>query len=139
MPKRYVIVKTHFIKMITLVAGYNLKFKLNVSVLHQDEGGIGKSIPAAQFPETQEISRGRSPREILRVEGNPRDFPRLWVLHLETRGISRGRSPREIPRVEWCKTHGRGKSRGRRGWISQYLPSLGGARTFSHHYQGRID
>ena len=30
-----------------------------VSVLHQDEGGIGKSIPAAQFPETQEISRGR--------------------------------------------------------------------------------
>ena len=41
-----------------------------VSVLHQDEGGIGKSIPAAQFPETQEISRGRSPREISRVEGN---------------------------------------------------------------------
>ena len=110
-----------------------------VSVLHQDEGGIGKSIPAAQFPETQEISRGRSPREISRVEGNPRDFPRPWVLHPETRGISRGRSPREIPRVEGCKTHGRGKSRGRRGWISQYLPSLGGVRTFSHHYQGRID
>ena len=113
--------------------------QLNVSVLHQDEGGIGKSIPAAQFPETQEISRGRSPREISRVEGNPRDFPRPWVLHPETRGISRGRSPREIPRVEGCKTHGRGKSRGRRGWISRYLPSLGGARTFSHHYQGRID
>ena len=34
-------------------------------MLHQDEGGIGKSIP-----ETREISRGRSPREILRVEGN---------------------------------------------------------------------
>ena len=110
----------------------------NVSLLHQDEEGIGKSIPAAQFPETQEISRGRSPREISRVEGNPRDFPRPWVLHHETRGISRGRSPREIPRVEGCKTHGQGKSRGRRGWISQYLPSLGGARTFSHHYQGRI-
>ena len=44
-----------------------------VSVLHQDEGGIGKSIPAAQFPETQEISRVRSPREISRAEGM--DFP----------------------------------------------------------------
>ena len=66
-----------------------------------------------------------------------RDFPRPWVLHPETRGISRGRSPREIPRVEGCKTHGQGKSRGRRGWIFQSLPNLGGARTFSHHYQGR--
>ena len=28
---------------------------------------------------------------------------------------------------------GRGKSRGRWGWISQYLPSFGGVRTFSHH------
>ena len=101
---------------------------------------LGNPSPTPKrFPETREISRGRSPREISRVEGNPRDFPRPWVLHPETRGISRGRSPREIPRVEGCKTHGRGKSRGRRGWISQYLPSLGGARTFSHHYQGRID
>ena len=116
---------------LVLLQYYNItNTNINVSMLHHDEGGIGKSIPVAQFPETQEISR---------VEGNPRDFPRPWVLHHETRGISRGRSPREIPRVEGCKTHGRGKSRGRRGWISQYLPSLGGARTFSHHYQGRID
>ena len=35
------------------------------SVPHQDEGGIGKSIPDAQ-----EISQDPSPREILRVEGN---------------------------------------------------------------------
>ena len=45
-----------------------------VSVLHQNEGGIGKSIPDAQ-----EISRGRSPREISRVKGNLEgggvDFP----------------------------------------------------------------
>ena len=75
--------------------------------------------------------KSRGSREILR------DFPRPWVLHPETRGISRGRSPREIPRVEGCKTHGQGKSRGRRGWIFQSLPNLGGARTFSHHYQGR--
>ena len=34
-------------------------------MLHQNSGGIGKSIPNAQ-----EISRGRSPREISRVEGN---------------------------------------------------------------------
>ena len=108
-------------------------------MLHQEEGGIGKSIPDAQdfprpkrFPEGEARGKSRGSREILR------DLPRPWVLHPETRGISRGRSPREIPRVEGCKTHGQGKSRGRRGWISQYLPSLGGARTFSHHYQGRI-
>ena len=34
---------------------------MNGSVLHQDEGGIGKSIPDAM---------PKSPREILRVEGN---------------------------------------------------------------------
>ena len=44
--------------------GFRLIFNI-VSVLHQNEGGIGKSIPDAQ-----EISRGRSPREISRVEGN---------------------------------------------------------------------
>ena len=72
-------------------------------------------------------------REVL---GNPSPSAERFP---ETREISRGRSPREIPRVEGCKTHGQGKSRGRRGWIFQSLPSLGGARTFSHHYQGRID
>ena len=109
-------------------------------MLHQDEGWIGKSIPDAQdfprperFPEGEARGKSRGSREI------SRDFPRSWVLHPETRGISRGRSPREIPRVEGCKTHDQGKSRGRRGWISQSIPSLGGARTFSHHYQGRID
>ena len=66
-------------------------------------------------------------REVL---GNPSPTPKRFP---ETPEISRGQSPREIPRVEGCKTHGRGKSRGRRGWISQYLPSLGGVRTFSHH------
>ena len=85
-----------------------------VSVLHQDEGGIGKSIPAAQFPETQEISRGRSPREISRVEGNlerfseavgfaprdPRDFPRAKPEgNPEGRGVQNPR-PRKISRAE---------------------------------------
>ena len=91
---------------------------LIVSVLHQEEGGIGKSIPDAQdfprperFPEGEARGKSRGSREILR------DFPRPWVLHPKTRGISRGRSLREIPRVEGCKTHGQGKSRGRRGWI----------------------
>ena len=72
-----------------------------VSVLHQDEGGIGKSIPDAQ-----KISR-----DLL-------DFPRA-----KPEG----------------NLEGRGKSGGRKGWISQYLPSFGGARTISHHQQGRID
>ena len=69
--------------------------KGNVSVLHQDEGGIGKSIPDAQ-----QISR------------DPRDFPRA-----KPEG----------------NLEGRGKSGGQRGWISQYLPSFGGARTISQH------
>ena len=74
-----------------------------VSVLHQNEGGIGKSIPDAQ-----EISR------------DPRDFPRA-----KPEG----------------NLEGRGKSQGRRGWISQYLPSFGGVRIFSSssiHLQGWI-
>ena len=54
-----------------------------VSVLHQDEGGIGKSIPDAQ-----KISRDQ------------RDFPRA-----KPEGNLKGR----------------GKSRGRRGWISRSL------------------
>ena len=62
-------------------------------MLHQDEGGIEKSIPDAR-----EISR------------DPRDFPRA-----KPEG----------------NLEGRGKSRGRRGWISQYFPSFGGVRTFS--------
>ena len=62
-------------------------------MLHQDEGGIGKSIPDAR-----EISR------------DPRDFPRA-----KPEG----------------NLEGLGKSWGRRGWISQFLPSFGGVRTFS--------
>ena len=31
---------------------------------------VNLSLTAERFPETQEISRGQSPREILRVEGN---------------------------------------------------------------------
>ena len=50
-------------------------------------------------------------REVL---GNPSPTSKRFP---ETREISRGR----------------GKSQGRRGWISQYLPRFGGARTFSHH------
>ena len=63
--------------------------KQNVSVLHQNEGGIGKSIPKAQ-----------------EISGDPRAKPE---------GI----------------LEGQGKSRGKRGWISQYLPRFGGIRTFS--------
>ena len=44
---------------------------------------FGNPSPPPNFPSPK--------REISRVEGNPRDFPRPWVLHPETRGISRGR------------------------------------------------
>ena len=50
-------------------------------------------------------------REVL---ANPSPPPSRFP---ETREISRGRSPRGILR----------------GWISQYLPRLGGVRTFSQH------
>ena len=59
-------------------------------MLHQNSGGIGKSIPSA-----------------LQISLDPRDFPRA----LPSGNLS-----------------GLGKSFGRRGWISQYLPRLGGAR-----------
>ena len=50
---------------------------------------------------TREVLGNPSPPpNFSRVEGNPRDFPRPWVLYPETREISRGRSPREISRVE---------------------------------------
>ena len=61
-----------------------------MSVLHQNSGGIGKSIPSA-----------------LKISLDPRDFPRA--------------SPSG-------NLSGLGKSLGRRGWISQYLPRFDGAR-----------
>ena len=64
-----------------------------VSVLHQEEGGIGKSIPDAQdfprperFPEGEARGKSRGSREILR------DFPGPWVLQNPW--------PREISRAE---------------------------------------
>ena len=51
------------------IGSSGLVVQQTVFVLHQDEGGIGPQI----FPETQEISWGRSPREIWRAEGV--DFP----------------------------------------------------------------
>ena len=68
----------------------------------------------SRFPETREISRGRSPREISRVEGNlerfteavgfaprdPRDFPRAKPEgNPEGRGVQNPR-PRKISRAE---------------------------------------
>ena len=56
---------------------------------------------------------------------------RYWEIH-PRRPISR--DPRDFPRAKpEGNLEGRGKSRGRRGWISQYLPSFGGARTISQH------
>ena len=78
------------------------------------EGLRNPSPTAKRFPETQEISRGRSPREISRVEGNferfpaamgfaprdPRDFPRAKPEgNPEGRGVQKP-WPREISRAE---------------------------------------
>ena len=49
---------------------------------------------------------------------------RYWEIH--------PRRPRDFLRAKLeGNLEGRGKSRGRRGWISQFLPSFGGVRTFS--------
>ena len=60
----------------------------NVSVLHQDEGGIGKSIPAAKYPEIKRSRGSREIREIFRGRGfctpRPEGFPEG-----EARGKSR--------------------------------------------------
>ena len=46
--------------------------------------------------------------------------------------ISRG--PRDVPRAKpEGHLEGRGKSRGRRGCASQYIPTRGSVRPFSHH------
>ena len=49
---------------------------------------------------------------------------RYWEIH--------PRRPKDFPRPE-RNLEGREKSEGQRGWISQYLPSFGGVRTFSQH------
>ena len=100
-----------------------------MSVLHQDSGGIGKSIPSALeislghgfctprpsgFPSGFALgkslgSRGAKPM----AAGNLSRFP-------STLEISLGLRPREI---SWVSGN-----LGRRGWIFQSLPPLGGAR-----------
>ena len=99
-----------------------------MSVLHQDSGGIGKSIPSAL-----EIFLGRgfcTPR--------PSGFPSGFALgkSLGSRGAKPTASENlsDFPRPSrFPSGFALGKSLGsreigRRGWISQYLPRLGGAR-----------
>ena len=100
-----------------------------MSVLHQDSGGIGKSIPSALdislghgfctprpsgFPSGFALgkslgSRGAKPM----AAGNLSRFPSTLEIYL-------GLRPREI---SWVSGN-----LGRRGWIFQSLPPLGGAR-----------
>ena len=108
-----------------------------MSVLHQDSGGIGKSIPSALeislghgfctprpsgFPSGFALgkslgSRGAKPM----AAGNLSRFP-------STLEISLGLRPREI---SWVSGN-----LGRRGWIFQSLPPLGGARIqCCHHHR----
>ena len=102
-----------------------------MSVLHQDSGGIGKSIPSAL-----EISLGHgfcTPR--------PSGFPSGFALgkSLGSRGAKPTASENlsDFPRPSrFPSGFALGKSLGsreigRRGWISQYLPRLGGARIHS--------
>ena len=63
----------------------------------------------------------------------------LYPCSTKTREIH-PRRPKDFPRLQRYpegepegNLEGQGKSGGRRGWISQYLPSFGGVQTFSHH------
>ena len=100
-------------------------------MLYQDSGGIGKSIPSAL-----EIFLGRgfcTPR--------PSGFPSGFALgkSLGSRGAKPTASENlsDFPRPSrFPSGFALGKSLGsreigRRGWISQYLPRLGGARIHS--------
>ena len=51
------------------------------------------------------------------------------VFHQNSGDIGKSIRPAE----RFPEDEAQGKSRGRRGWISQYFPSFGGVRTFSHH------
>ena len=84
------------------------------------EGLKNPSPPPSRFP----LAMGFAPLD-------PRDFPRVSGCKTHSRGKSLKISldPRNFPRASPSgNLLGLGKSFGRRGWISQYLPRLGGAR-----------
>ena len=59
---------------------------------------------------------------------------RMSTLLKRCRCFPRGNpSPTQMKFPETQNLEGWGQFRGRRGWISKYLPSFGGVRTFSHH------
>ena len=93
-----------------------------VSVLHQNSGGNGKSIPDAQ-----EISLLTLLKSILPFWLMMRECP----YSTKTRELLGNRSPLPSRFPSTLEISGLGKSFGRRGWISQYLPRLGGARIHS--------
>ena len=63
------------------------------------------------------------------------DNDTVSMLHKEERGIGKTipDAPDFLRPDRFPKGEARGKSRGQRGWISQYLPRFGGVRAFSHH------
>ena len=109
-----------------------------MSVLHQNSGVIGKSIPSAleislhprgfpqpsRFPSGFALGKSLGSREISWASGM--DFP--FSHHRQGRIDFNTVNPSLPTGMDF---EGRGKSRGRRGWISQYLPSFGGVQTFS--------
>ena len=86
-------------------------------------GSVSRNtVPWAIFPNT--LPREQ---EVYCIRAPPKRG-RYWEIH--------PRRPRDFLRPERFpegNLEGRGKSLGRRGWISQYLRSFGGAQTFSDH------
>ena len=99
----------HWMKVLDFSADSDNKADSNVSVHGREEGCIGKYIPRGPrdfprawilHPEAREISRGRSPREISRAEGDV--FPnasRLEAVYVHSLSISR-----EVL-ILWCVFH----------------------------------
>ena len=115
-----------------LCANYQLLFSLKLIF------ATAPSVTLPFFSMIKLMHNCRNSPKLLCIRAPPRRG-RYWEIH-PRRPISR--DPRDFPRAKpEGNIEGRGKSRGRRGWISQYLPSFGGVRTFSSssiHLQGWI-
>ena len=104
---------------------------------------LGNPSPTPKrFPETREISRGRSQRVILVEHGYNTSLLSAVCVNNISRVLVEYRHFQDFPPASPLgNLSGLGKSLGRRGWISQYLASFGGVQTFSSssiHLQGWI-
>ena len=81
---------------------------------------------------TQILRRYLNKKLAAEASAFPADDERMYPCSTKTREVLGNPSPTP-ERFPEGNLKGRGKSRGRRGWIFQYLPSFGRVRTISHN------